>query len=452
MDVWWLTYFVLSACGLVQTVLFALYAFEARRFAASRRASRTPPEPVGRVMVLAPCKGIDPGQLENQRRLFEQDYGDFELTFIVEDARDPAAAVVERLRRAYPRVPCRLVCAGQATDTGQKVHNLIAATRDLPAEIEVLVFVDADVRPSSHWLRDLVHRLSRPNTAAITGYRWFVPERFTLPNLLLTSMNASVAGLFGPGGFFLLWGGSWTVRREWFERAGLPWAWQGTLSDDLVASRVLRAAGANIEFEPKCVVATPVDTTWPRLIEFARRQYTIGRCYSPMLWWSTLASNAFANLVLGLNVAMVIYGLATGAAWTLLPIATLVALWGVAAFQTYLRHDLARACSEELPPGALARSRRFDCLWSPVLSCLNWLLLASTVVGRTITWRGNTYYIARGGLARLLGREATPSVTSAAGSPPAPHNLRTGTADQRTNSTVQVQERTPHADRSVGHS
>ena len=43
MDVWWLAYFVLSACGLVQTVLFALYAFEARRFAASRRAHRTPP-------------------------------------------------------------------------------------------------------------------------------------------------------------------------------------------------------------------------------------------------------------------------------------------------------------------------------------------------------------------------------------------------------------------------
>ncbi len=448
MDVWWLAYFLLSACGVIQAVLFALYAFEARRFAASRRAYNTPNQSVGHVMVLAPCKGIDAGQLENQRRLFEQDYPDYELTFVVEDARDPAVAVIERLRRAYPRVPCRVLIAGQATDTGQKVHNLIVATRDLPEEVEVLVFVDAYVRPSPHWLRDLVHRLSRPQTVAVTGYRLFVPERSSLPNLLLSSMNAAVAGLFGPGGFFLLWGGSWSVRRQWFERAGLPWAWQGTLSDDLVASRAMRAAGARIEFEPKCVVSTPLDITWPRLIEFARRQYTIGRCYSPALWWSTFASGALANVTLITNLALACYALAIGAAWAWLPIGTLLIVWVVGAFRAYLRHDLAQACAEELSAATFARTRRFEYLWSPLVGCFNLLLLAGTVAGRTITWRGNTYNIARGGLARLVRRETTATASTV----PAPHNLRAAAAGERPISPSLIEERTPHADRSVGHS
>ncbi|MGD9644671.1 MAG: glycosyltransferase [Pirellulales bacterium] len=451
MDAWWLAYFLLSACGIVQAMLFALYAFEARRFAASRRAKPTPDEAVGKVLILAPCKGIDAGQLENQRRLFEQDYPDYEVAFVVEDARDPAVAVIERLRRAYPRVPSRLVVAGQAVDSGQKVHNLIAATRDIPSDVDVLVFVDADVRPTPHWLRDLVHRLGRPQTVAVTGYRWFIPERFAVPNLLMSSMNAAVAGLFGPGGFYLLWGGSWSVRREWFERVGLPWAWQGTLSDDLVASRTLRAAGAPIEFEPKCIVATPLDISWSRLVEFARRQYTIGRCYSPLLWWGTLASGALASATLLANLGLACYGLAIGAAWAWLPVGVLSVLWSVGAYRAYLRQDLALACAHEVPATTLARLRRFEYLWSPLVGCLNWMLLASTIVNRTITWRGNTYYIARGGLARLIHRAAPAPAPLAASAVPAPHHAPAAAAD-KPNSPPSSEERTPHADRAVGHS
>ncbi|MBX9788461.1 MAG: glycosyltransferase [Pirellulales bacterium] len=450
MDVWWLAYLLLSACGVIQALLFALYAFEARRFAASRRAKPRGDETVGRVMVFAPCKGIDAGQLENQRRLFEQDYPDYELTFIVEDACDPAVDVIERLRRAYPRVASRLVVAGQATDTGQKVHNLIAATGDLPEQIKVLAFVDADARPSPHWLGDLVQRLSKPETVAVTGYRWFVPERWTLPNLLLSSMNTAVAGLFGPGGFFLLWGGSWSIRRESFAQADIRRSWQGTLSDDLVASRVLRAASAPIEFEPKCIVATPLDSTWPRLIEFVRRQHTIGRCYSPFLWWGTLFFGGLANLTLIANLALTGYGTMIAAPWTWLPLAILAVLWTLGAFRAHLRHDLAKACTDEMPAGALARLRRFDYLWSPLVGCFNWLLLVSTIASRTITWRGNTYYMARGGSTRLISRATLPTAPFASHIP-APHHLRLAAAD-KPDSPSTSEERTPHADRSLGHS
>ena len=449
MDVWWLAYLLLSACGVLQASLFALYAFEARRFAVSRRAKQSTGETVGRVMVLAPCKGVDAGQLENQRRLFEQDYPDYELTFVVEDAHDPAVAVIERLRLAYPRVASRLVVAGQAVDTGQKVHNLIAVTSDLPEQVAVLAFVDADARPSPRWLRDLVQRLGKPETVAVTGYRWFVPERWTLSNLLLSSMNTAVAGLFGPGGFFLLWGGSWSIRRESFARFDIRRSWQGTLSDDLVASRTLRGASAPIEFEPKCIVATPLDSTWPRLIEFARRQYTIGRCYAPLLWWGTLFFGGLANLTLIANLALAAYGATIAAPWTWLPLGVLTILWTLGAVRAHLRHDLAKACADEMPAGALARLRRFDYLWSPLAGCFNWLLLASTIASRTITWRDNTYYIARGGTARLV-RRATHSTAPVASNIPAPH-LRQLTADKQ-NSPSSSEERTPHADRSLGHS
>ena len=45
------------------------------------------------------------------------------------------------------RVSVRLLVAGKATATGQKVHNLLAGTAELPREVEILAFVDSDVRP-----------------------------------------------------------------------------------------------------------------------------------------------------------------------------------------------------------------------------------------------------------------------------------------------------------------
>ena len=83
----------------------------------------------------------------------------------------------------------------------------------------------------------MIERLvTRADTGAVTGYRWLLPKRHSLANLVLYCLNSSVATLFTSGGHHLLWGGCWAIRRELFDRLQIRDAWQGVLSDDLAAS------------------------------------------------------------------------------------------------------------------------------------------------------------------------------------------------------------------------
>jgi cellulose synthase/poly-beta-1,6-N-acetylglucosamine synthase-like glycosyltransferase len=177
----WLTIpAALAGLALLESFLLSCQSWEHRRFTRNRLRPRLNPD-LGentslvngvnqRAVLFAPCKGIDVGFKENLRPLFCQDYDDYELVFIVESDHDPACSVIRKLIAEHTHVDCRLLVAGQASDTGQKVHNLRAATRQLAPEVEILAFVDSDARPHPAWLGQLVQRLGDPGVGIVTGY------------------------------------------------------------------------------------------------------------------------------------------------------------------------------------------------------------------------------------------------------------------------------------------
>ena len=62
------------------------------------------------VTILKPLHGDEAGLFENLASVCEQDYpGPVQIVFGVENPNDPAIAVVERLRAAYPGTPIELV-------------------------------------------------------------------------------------------------------------------------------------------------------------------------------------------------------------------------------------------------------------------------------------------------------------------------------------------------------
>src|SRR6185295_12687601 len=82
------------------------------------------------VSLIAPFRGVDQGLRENLTALFNQDYPAYEVIFVTGGADDPALPIVEGVRTIGERegkVGSRLVFSGEATQSGQKVHNLIAA-------------------------------------------------------------------------------------------------------------------------------------------------------------------------------------------------------------------------------------------------------------------------------------------------------------------------------------
>ena len=238
--------------------------------------------------VIIPCKGMEHKLRENLSALMHQDHPNYEVTFVVERATDPAVQLIRNLQKENRCIKTRLVVAGRTEDCGQKVHNLRRATEDLPIDVDVLVFADSDANPKSTWLRWIVNRIGRENLGARTGYRWMVPKNKKVPTLLGCTINNALTSFLGRGKHYLVWGGSWAIHRKIFDAVGIREAWSGVLSDDLVASRALKSANLEIEFEPQCVCTTVVEFNWATLTEFMRRQLLIGRRYSPVYWLASL--------------------------------------------------------------------------------------------------------------------------------------------------------------------
>jgi cellulose synthase/poly-beta-1,6-N-acetylglucosamine synthase-like glycosyltransferase len=346
-----------------------------------------------RASVIAPCRGLDQGLRENVAALFQQDYPSYELIFVSDNRDDPALAVVEEARKQFSAAGCPrtlIVVAGQATESGQKIHNLIAAVREADVASEVLVFVDTDARPGQHWLRSLVAPLAYEGVGAATGYRWFVPVRGGFASRLRAVWNASIASaLGGLRDKNFCWGGSTAIRRATFERLDIIERWRGALSDDFALTRTLQAARLPIHFVPACLTASLEDCTFRELLEFTTRQMKITRVYATHLWKAVLISGLvfvptlFGGLVLvGVRAA---FGLSY--AW---PLALIVVIYLLGTWKAWLRwravHLVLARHRDLLHRDAFAQLF----LW-PLATLLFLYNALAAGFSRRITWRGITY-------------------------------------------------------------
>ncbi|MCA9233894.1 MAG: glycosyltransferase [Planctomycetales bacterium] len=393
-----------ALAALLQTFLLGCQSWEHRRRA--RKRLNEPPSlgPLPRVVLFAPCKGVELGLRENLHCLFQQDYPEYEIVFVVEDAQDAACETIASLIAAYPDIHARLVDAGLAQSGCQKVHNLRAATASVATDAEVYAFVDSDARPHAGWLRQIVAQVDEPRVGVVTGYRWFVPQEFSPAAAILYSINATAASLYTPKTFQPIWGGSWAMRRDVFERLDIAAEWEERLTDDLVATNAVTNAGLRVAFEPGCMIASPLEATWPTMFEFLRRQYLIGRLYARR-WW-TLALCATTLTVVGFwgGLVAAIAGWTLGAAWAWAPAAACAGWYAINLARAAIRRDLSRIYLPERT-SQLAAANRFDAWAAPLAATVNWAAIVSSIITRRMTWRGIEYEVLRDGRARIVGRD-----------------------------------------------
>lgn len=348
----------------------------------------TPP-----VSVFVPCRGLEDGLKENISAIFAQEYPAFEIIFVTDCAADPALAVVAEARRSYMSRDgplTRVVIAGQATDSGQKVHNLRAAVRKADSGAEVFAFVDTDARPPAHWLRALVAPLGDHGIGATTGYRWFVPREGGFASHLRSVWNASIASALGErGNKNFCWGGSTAIRRETFERLRVDEAWRGKLSDDFTMTRLLHEASLPIKFVPQCLTPSFEDCTSRQLAEFTTRQLKITRVYAPHLWQAVLAGSLIFVLAFFGGITLVAGRAALGLSFAT-PLMLLMVIFALGAMKSHLR---LRAVSLAIPDQrmrSLGTTLAHVTLW-PLASLLYLYNALAAAVSRRIEWRGITY-------------------------------------------------------------
>jgi ceramide glucosyltransferase len=397
MDSFWLIgYLLLTGAAIAQSLLVAINVFEHRRRALVRLKKISYYAPSGRVLVLSPCKGQDPNLEENLRAVLTQDYPDYEVTFIVEDAADPACEAICRAMAANPQTPARLLVAGKSSSCGQKVHNLRMATRDLPPEIRHLAFFDSDGRPKAHWVRAAIYKLYRPEIGAATGYRWLIPRSLTAANSLVSAINCNIMALLGRNSHHMVWGGSWAIRRDTFDCLGIRDAWKGMLSDDLVASKQLRRAGLKVRFDPACVLTSPVDFGWHGMLDFLTRQFRITRCYAFGWWFLALAAATIANLAWFASLGLLAWTALAARSIFWLPAAALGTLYGLSIYRGWAMQGLASVYSPN-HLDELRGVRRWQMWASPVVAFVQWLGLLASIRGNTVRWRAIDYRLGAGG-------------------------------------------------------
>ena len=165
-------------------------------FAAALMWSSTRPqpatEPAPDLTILKPLHGDEAGLYENLASFCEQDYsGAVQIVFGVENPNDPAIAVVERLRAAYPGKALELVIEPRAVGSNPKVANLINMSGRIAHD--VIVLADSDIRVRRDYLARLVGALERQGGGAVscpyygisTGSLWSQLAQLTIDSHFL---------------------------------------------------------------------------------------------------------------------------------------------------------------------------------------------------------------------------------------------------------------------------
>jgi|CXWL01.1.fsa_nt_gi cellulose synthase/poly-beta-1,6-N-acetylglucosamine synthase-like glycosyltransferase len=370
------------------------------------------------VSVIAPCKGLDDGLEQNLSALFEQDYPEYEVIFVIDNAADPAVGTIDVLlnrRDAETRrneyavgdpldfrssvslrlcgnnfVSPKMVVAPKADGCAQKIANLREAVLHADKRSLAFVFVDSDARPSANWLRSLIAPLADDNVGAATGYRWFISKIPTFASEVRSVWNASIASALGPNTRSnFCWGGSTAIRRDVFERIRMREKWMGTLSDDFTVTRAMNEANLPIVFVPQALTASVESCTIREMLEFTTRQMKITRVYATKLWIMSLIGSALFNAVLIAAFLIVVLSktndLAVGV--SLLTI-LLVAIFSVG--KAWLRLSAVRLVLTQHETLIKRQSWTQLTLWllSPALYLYNSL---AALASRRITWRGITY-------------------------------------------------------------
>ncbi|MBZ5535904.1 MAG: glycosyltransferase [Acidobacteriia bacterium] len=300
------TFYVLAILVVIQGIVSVLEGVHYHRYILSTSRQTRVDGPPPRITVVVPCKGDDHELAENLRAVLHQDSPAFETIFVTASVDDPAQTIFERLRVEFPLQIIKSVVAGTSDQRGEKVNNLLKALDQADPSSEVFAFADSDARPPSFWLRELVAPLHAPGAVpgAVTGYRWYLPERRNLPSVLRSAWNAGIVTLLGAHDKNFCWGGSTAIRRLTFERARVRDYWQHSISDDYSLTQALREAQLAIRFVPQCLLPSSGRTTWREVMEWSTRQLILTRIYSNRLWKLAAVSQTGFTLVVLLAIAL----------------------------------------------------------------------------------------------------------------------------------------------------
>ena len=140
-------YYNIAWIAILSQLFFFLYCMRNYRFAFKKidkpKLFRPP------TVLIVPCKGIDATFDKNITSLFNQDYEEYRLWFVVGEQTDPAyerlSELIEKHSPNSKAVDISIFIAGISKDCAQKVHNQLHCCQQIKDDIEIIAFADSDI-------------------------------------------------------------------------------------------------------------------------------------------------------------------------------------------------------------------------------------------------------------------------------------------------------------------
>lgn len=362
----------LSLCGAAYTVLAAALAGGY----APRRESIASDLPS--VTVLKPLHGAEPHLEDNLASFFAQEYrAPFQLVFGVQNERDPAIQVVERLRARYPRIDTALVIDGRRYGSNAKVSNLI--NMRAAAKHDVLVLSDSDIAVPPEYLGRVVTALQPSEVGAVTClYTGWAGAGFGsrlcamgIDYQFLPNAIAGVTLRFAEPCF----GSTIALKRTVLDEIGGLEAFAGFLADDYEIGRAVRAKGYRIAI--------------PRIaVRHACNEKNVAACLAHELRWArtirVVATAGHAGSIVTNAIPLALLGTILSG-FTLFGVACLVTTLAARAVLKW-RIDLHFGCNG-------------GPLWLlPVRDVLSFGVFLVSLFGGSVEWQGSRLHVERDGV------------------------------------------------------
>jgi ceramide glucosyltransferase len=315
---------VLAAAPLVYYVLATWAAVRFFR----RERTRRPPEYTPPASILKPVYGVDFDSYKNFASFCRQDYPEYEILFALNDERDPALPLIQRLIAEFPQPPIRLLIGAEHLGANHKVNKLARMVRE--AKYEVLVLSDGDVRVGPNYLREVVGRFADPKIGAVTSFYRAISEKNIWAEMeALGASSDFFAGVLmaeWTEGIHFALGASVATTKEWVHKAGGFEAFAGALADDYeLGNRIARAGGEIVLSRETVWTMYPAQTVrgfwehqvrWARTVRLCRPLSYLGLLFTQGLPWTVLAVLVAPSRILAAGYVLAYFTLRFAVAWT----------------------------------------------------------------------------------------------------------------------------------------
>jgi hypothetical protein len=321
------------------------------------------------------------------------------LLIAVESRRDPAWESAMQMCAVPWKYDVEVIIAGCSVRCGQKSWNLAKACQRIDDHDEAVVFLDADVLPMRWWLSALVSPLLTGDADLVTGYRWPIPDQWTVGSLLVTAIDRTIAILPRPRPAALAWGGSLAISRGAYGLLSLERILERGLSDDLAIAAAASVQGLRTLNRRALLVPTPtchgVASAWA----FARRQYSIIRLYRPRLWYLALSTMSTLLVSWGIIFSYLRESVLAISALSSMVTLALIKVWA-------LDRIAARLGSRDSDGTRLFLAGLS--LIKPLVDAFHFCAVVASCSPRVLTWGHVTYRIEKPHSIAVLGRRAWP--------------------------------------------